>query len=353
MADIFKKADEAKEKYLEQATHANDAAASGAKLTDLYDKGSSVYKDANPEKRAPTPMPEIPTTDAEGYPIIDQVHTYKEDLAGIVNRDKLSLSRIAMMEGTANKGLEKTIVPVKKQVNLLLIISIILGVLGIGIIGGVFMLAMQQNSPEQTSVDLTPAPRYIIFSETRELLPIVGSTKTQIGAQINALAQSFREEGSVMEIIPAQGNSTTTPDRVSINDLFNATDARMPDSLARSLIPQFFLGLYSQKGTSYPFLLYYVDSYDIAYPGMLEWEGFMPGDIGWLFNTRPQTSGTTTVPLSFKDRVIANSDARSYEDASGKTAFFYLFLDDRTLLIARTADTVRMVQDRIRKAKFQ
>ncbi len=353
MADPFKSGDEAREKYLEKSLHANDAAASGSKLSDLYNKDSSIYKDANPApKPVPEPLPPKPTVDADGYPIIDQVRTYREDLADIVSKDKLSLSRIAMMEGTANKGLEKDATPPKKKVNLMLIISIALIVLGIGIAGGVFMLAIQRNSMEGTPVAEIPKENYIIFSESNMPLRITGTTKTEIGAQIANAMEKFREEGSVKEVIPVPGSAEDASDRAPLYDLFTATNARMPEALPRSIADRFFLGLYSQKGVAYPFLLYYVDSYDIAYPAMLEWEGFMPDDMSWMFPV-PARTGDAVPEFKFKDRVIANTDARSYEDAEGKSAFFYMFLDDHTILMARTTDTVRMIQDRLRQAKFQ
>ncbi len=353
MADPFQQGDDAKNKYLEQAMHANEEAASGSKFTDLYDKNSAIYKDPNADvpKPAPEPLPPKPTVDAEGYPIIEQVRTYKEDLADIVNKDKLSLSRIAMMEGTANKGLQKdTTIPVKKKPNILLIISIGLIILGIGVAGGVLMLALQKSSNANTANIEASKEKYIIFSETSEPLVIAGSTKTEIGGEIASLIDGFREEGSIMEIIPT-GSTGETVTRLPLSSLLTTTGSRMPDELARTMYDRFFLGLYSQKGTSYPFLLFYIESYDIAYPALLEWEGFMPDDMNWLFPRPARDIGAT--PLLFNDRVIANKDARSFEDEEGKTAFFYMFLDDHTVLMARTADTVRIIENRIREAKFQ
>ncbi len=350
MADPFTSGDEARRKYLEQAAHANDAAASGSKFSDLYDKNSTIYKDPNADKPKPTPepLPPKPTVDAEGYPIIEQVHTYREDLADIVSKDKLSLSRIAMMQGTANKGLAQDNTPPKKRANILLIISIALVVMGIGIAGAVFMLAVERNTIEAPSQNILQNSRYIIFAESNEIINLPGSTKTEIGAEIAGFTENFREEQSVKEIIP----KAESGERAPLYDLFTTTNARMPEALPRAIADRFFLGLYSLRGVTYPFLLYYVDSYDIAYPSMLEWEGFMPDDMSFLF-PKPPRVGTTTQSFIFKDRVIANNDARSYEDSEGRSAFFYMFLDDNTILMARSADTVRMVEDRLRQAKFQ
>lgn len=351
MSDPFKDGDNLKEKYLEQALHANDEAVSGAKFTDLLNKDSAVYKDEEkPKEPKPEPKIELPKVDEEGYPIIEQVHTYKEDLAGVVNRDKLSLSRIAMMEGTANKGVPKTDAPAQKKSNLFLIISIALIIMSVGIIGGVLTLVANKNSAaNQAPVQAAPQ-KYIIFSESKGNLNIK-STRSEIAGQMDGLIGGFKEENSVMEAVVRVGNASTS-DEASLEDLLSVTEARLPDSLRRTLVSKFFLGIHSIKGFSYPFLLIGADSYDIAYPGLLSWEGLMPSDLSWLFPL-PQKIGTSTPTLSFKDRIIANLNARSYEDEQGKTVFFYVFLDDHKILFARTADTLRMVQDRLRQAKFQ
>jgi hypothetical protein len=354
MADPFKTGDEARDKYLEQAAHANEAATGGSKLSDLYNKDSTIYKEAEKPTPEPIQVDPKPTIDEEGYPVIEQVRTYREDLAGIVNADKLSLARIAMMEGTANKGLMKDTAPLppKRQLNIMLIVSTALVVLGIGIAGAVFMLVIQRNTLEQPVADTASSEKYIIFSETSEPIRIAGTAKTELGAEIVTLTENFKEEASVKEIVLTEGAGTTTLERAPISELFAATSARMPESLSRTVQDRFFLGLYSQKGITFPFLIYYVESYDIAYPAMLEWEGFMPDDMSWMF-PKPQRLGTSTPEFKFKDRVIANSDARSYEDDGGRSAFFYMFIDDHTILMARNADTVRMVGDRLRGAKFQ
>ncbi len=71
-----------------------------------------------------------------------------------------------------------------------------------------------------------------------------------------------------------------------------------------------------------------------------------------MFDTNVKV-GTTTLQLSFKDRVIVNTDARTFEDPTGKVAFFYTFIDPNTIVFARNAETIKKVVDRLREAKFQ
>lgn len=350
---IVAEGDEARNKYLEKALHANEEAVSGAKMTDLFNKDSLVYKDpAAPHKLTSTQANQLPsekpTVDAEGFPIVDPVHTYREDLAGIVNADKLSLSRIAMMQGAANQNAKVGEAPKKPKLNMFAIGSIILLILSIIVVVAATFIVNWQKAPVQEDA---PQERYIILSDDNELLDMDRITKTEVTATLKSGAQEFKEEDSVKEIIPIS-KASGVAERISLQALLDKTNAKLPDNLKRNFYSSFFLGLYSERGVTYPFLITFVDSYDIAYAGMLEWEGLLRDDISWLFDTKPRVA-TTTLALNFKDRIILSKDTRSFEDASGKTAFFYTFLDSHTLLLAKSAGTVREVTDRLRQAKFQ
>lgn len=347
---IAEEGDEARSKYLEKALHANEEAASGAKMTDLFDKDSLVYKDPSHKltNSQANQLPPKPTVDAEGFPIVDPVHTYREDLANIVNADKLSLSRIAMMQGVANQGSRVGESPRKPKTNWFAIGSIILVILSITVVVAATLIINWQKAPVQ---EVTPKERYIILSEDRELLDMDKITKTEVTTSIKASLQEFKEEDSVKEIIPIS-SAGGAPERISLQAFLDKTGAKLPEELKRNYYSGFFLGLHSEKGATYPFLITFADSYDIAYAGMLEWEGSMRDDMSWLFDTRPRVA-TTTLALNFKDRIILSNDVRSFEDATGRTAFFYTFLDSHTLLFAKSAGTVREVTDRLRQAKFQ
>lgn len=356
MSDPFSQGDEAKNKYMERALHANEEATSNAKFTDLIDKDSSVYKDPNRETpRERVPLPEKPTTDAEGYPIIQHVHTYKEDLAGIINSDKLSLSRIAMMQEDANrKTTEPSRMEAEEKKSLIFyILSISLVLIGIGIIGGIYVMTQNKKAESAALTQKTnkPKERYVLFAEQQKVLNITKASKTEIGQEIRNFASTFREEDSFLEIVPTITEDSFST-RADIGILFGTLNQRAPDELLRTLYPKYFLGLYTKKGKTDPFLLMFTNSYDNAYPALLNWEGFMKDDLTWMFDTNVKV-GTTTLQLSFKDRVIVNTDARTFEDPTGKVAFFYTFIDPNTVVFARNAETIKKVVDRLREAKFQ
>jgi hypothetical protein len=353
MIDPLEPGDDLKKQYLDKALHANDEAISGSKFTDLLNKDSSVYQDPNaPVPVEKAPVPEKPKVDAEGFPIIERVHTYKEDLAGIIKDDNLSLSRIAMMQTAQKKeSPEAKKEKIDNTNSIYYIVGIALILIAIGLIGGALLNFGKDK--EVISTPVVEKEKYLIFSERNENLNLSNTNKSEINASLKSIAAKFREEDSVLEIKPAlvDGDSVR---RVSISTFFEKVGARMPADLTRTLSDKFFFGLYSKKGRTDPFLLMYTSSYDIAFPALLEWEGFMQDDFDWVFDTKPKSNtGTGISILTFKDRIVSNKDVRSFEDEDGRTAFFYSFVDPQTILFAKTSDTMRKVIDRIREAKFQ
>ncbi len=351
MSNPFESGDEAKNKYLDKALHANDEAVSGSKFTDLMNKDSSIYQGMpKPVEEVKPEVPEIPTVDAEGYPIVSPIHTYKADLTGIISDDKLSMSRIAMMNSNQSKPTEEKKTP-KDNSKIYLMTGIILVVLGISVVAIMSVLNKKAEVIEQSA---QVKEKYLVFAEKKESYDVTKSTKSEIAGFIKDRSQRFREEDSILEIIPTKLNEADGLEyKTTLLEFLSKVNSRIPEELSRTLADKFVLGLYSKKGVTTPFLVMYTSSYDIAYPSLLNWEGLMQDDFNWFTNTANQKTGTTIDKLSFKDRIVANKDIRSFEDSAGKVALFYTFIDEHTVLFAKSSDTMRKIIDRIREAKFQ
>ncbi len=353
MPQSFEEGDEIKKQYMEKVLQANQADAQNAKLTDLFDKNSIIYKAQHPEEEVEEEIkkdipPPPPTTDNDGYPNLTQVHTFKADLQDIVSKDDLSLSRIAMMQGKANIP-----TPIKTerslQSKIYIGVSIFLLFIMIGIVGGIIMLSNQKNV---APVPVAPKERYIIFAESKQEIDITKVTRTEFDVILTDEIKKLKEEDNIKQIIPViigdEGKRTAT-----LQEFLDKLGMHTPDQLARVVGQKFFFGLYSKKGRTDPFLIAFTSSYDIAYPNLLDWEGSMSEDFNPVFHTQTRKEDGSFVPLAFKDRVIFNKDARSLETTEGLTSFFYTFLDDYTLLFSKTSDTMSKVITRLREAQFQ
>ena len=134
---------------------------------------------------------------------------------------------------------------------------------------------------------------------------------------------------------------------------------KMPNSLLRSLTPEFMLGLHYWNGNQ-PFLILKTDSYGTAFAGMLEWEKNMKTDLRILFflsNRQSNKIASSTDDVfanekDFEDVVVKNKDARAIRDADGGIFLIYDLHDKDTVIITTNTTTLTELSDRLIRARM-
>lgn len=135
---------------------------------------------------------------------------------------------------------------------------------------------------------------------------------------------------------------------VNLPELLNKIQYSGPDTLIRSFTSNdiYNFGLYhTEKEDFETYLITKIDTFDLSFAGMLEWEKFMPVDLYKIYtyteNTNTGTTSSSTLPVlstkkstgKFIDKVIKNIDVRMYIDADKKTQIIYGFINKQYLLI--------------------
>lgn len=138
-----------------------------------------------------------------------------------------------------------------------------------------------------------------------------------------------------------------------------------PDSLIRSFGDDYIFGLFTDRTKTFePYLLVRVNSYDLAFAGILEWEPYMPGDLGAIFvkekfvaptatSTTASTTATTTsikpssMEKKFTDQVVKNIDVRIYKDENLNLTIVYGFINKEYLLIAGGEDSFINIRNKL------
>ncbi len=205
-----------------------------------------------------------------------------------------------------------------------------------------------------------------------------------------------------------EGVTSSRIETISTADLFSILESRAPEALVRSFDANFILGAH-QKDVPEPFILLKSESFEQSFAGMLAWEPNMvddlrdiffrnlgssqrfPGDAAVMQNTTPtvinpvivqattststvatgattSTNATSTVvappsivivqptltynPRKFVDVVFVNKDVRAIQDFTGKTLFFYTFIDKQNLLITTNVQTLETVMRQLNIASL-
>jgi hypothetical protein len=334
---------------------------------------------------------------------IRPLRTYEDDVKNAVQTDSISTAKILMAE-QQKRQIEQADIEEnspKSETNIIKIIaSIILFVLGLGIIGGGLYYYFQKRAaeiPQQVTI-LTSNN----FIDTEDLIKINVTNKVNrevVGEIRNILKNSSSmKEDSIKEIKLIKTVVTTENGKEFSNDVELTTaefmrvlEAREPDALTRSFDSKFLLGIHKTKTSVEPFILFQTNDYEISYAKMLEWEWVLVPDIQDIFyknlgssqtfikyeenvtdNTPvvidQNTASTTNIsePIvdqatttsskyeyrNFKDLILANRDTRSISSTDGKLLFFYSFIDRKHLLMTTNVETMNLVINRMNSAKL-
>jgi hypothetical protein len=292
----------------------------------------SGIKEEDATKPAPAPSA-VNDTDysSQNRSHLAPIRTYNTDLADAVREHGGSVVRVAIAEDEKRRReYEETAIGSKR--NLFFIIGGTILVLGA--IGGVWWAYQNKGAASVVVPVVEAVPHSLVLSDAAQTIDIGPMQVGDIYAAVNGIvAVPGIQPGQVKNII-----LTKTADgslaRPSASNLLSGLGTHAPDTLLRSLSPDYMLGVYQYDKASL-FLIVHGTAHDFLLSGMLAWEPYLFTDLAPLFKI--DTSGFTKASLGkvvFYDAIIANHDARAALDADKNPLLYYSFLDPNTILIA-------------------
>lgn len=328
------------ENLIEKQLKSNAEALKGATVADLIKKDSPVYK-----------MPEVPREnkevetkpkfDEDGFPIIDSVRTYQGDIASAVQHDNLTMSKIALLEQNKKSQNPTSSLTTPGAFKAHLLLGIVVSLLFLGGVGAVvysFIIKNKANAP----VEVAQIEKELVDSESTSIIEIHNLSPEQILNAISNEVTKIPQDKEIRNIILVD-TIDNIKTRVTLSAFLQHIGSRIPETLLRNLNAKFFLGI-NFEGEGKPFIIMQTSSYDIAYSGLLDWEGYMKDDLKKIFGKEIDETNS----YSFKDKIIANKDTRTLEDGTGKVIFFYSLIDNNTIVFAKDAETLKEIIDRLR-----
>ncbi|MBC7836361.1 hypothetical protein H7X87_01095 [Acetobacteraceae bacterium] len=302
------------------------------------------------------------------------IETYQGDIEKVVGQKNISVVSIAAAEAArrSKKPVEAPASPrgessIKKW--LLRTGMVLVGILFFTLAAGIFYFVYLKTRPLDPLQNASQAP-FIIVDETKSIA--IRPADLSKGAVMNIL-QAERDSlslslGLIERIYLAQASTGTngeaTYSPIDSGQFLSILSLLLPQSLARTIMPEpYLLGIHSFDGNQ-PFLVLRVDSYQQAYSGMLKWESTMQYDLAPFFTRTPRaripeeniatsTASTTpvrVVPTKFSDSVVENHDARAILNENGDVLLLWTFLDRSTIVITTNEYTLREVISRFESA---
>jgi hypothetical protein len=310
---------------------------------------------------APTPKPAGPSDDA-----IAPLETYQRDMESVIEQKNVSAVTIATAESQRASRARATPLAQKPPRDwkwLATLSAIIVSVLLIVVAAGVLAYVFLRPTPSITVGQSASAP-FIAIDDTQAL---VAKPEQFNRATLMQNLESMKEKTAIslglMSRIYVVLSSTTVesselPPQVTAQELISAIAPNAPDDLLRTVDPNYYLlGVHVFDGNQ-EFLVLKVDSYERAFSGMLSWERTMSQELSPLFirTPRPRTAAelanisTTTpqalIPTSFRDKIVANHDARVIQNDAGDILLLWAFIDRNTLVITNNESTLAEIISR-------
>lgn len=284
---------------------------------------------------------------------LNQIRTFQGDLATAINKQNESIISIQRAEETRREAI-KTLGPKEvenlegegsKRALVLALLTLVLAGLGAAGAFYVYVTYEQKTAPPIVS---TPLNQFVSAST---VVPIDASTLSRqavIGV-VTAERAKARGENEITQINFLRGSEVGS-ETLTSDALLTRLNVHAPQPLIRAMGPMFMIGVLGSS-PSHTLLIIEIDSFENAFPGMLEWEARIIEDLMPLFAEGEELE---KVPTSgeWRDVVIQNRDTRVLRNTDGEVALIYAFFENRLLIITDNESTFRLISERLESQKL-
>lgn len=319
---------------------------------------------------------------------ISKIRTFKDDLAQAVKGGGVSTAKIAIKEQQrrVSLGIERNGDKKSSKKALLVIVSFIFLLLALGIFAILTFdpsLSFLGINNSEESVEIKEEVNLFENTQGVEINRIAG--RTTVFEKFDQIYSSRQpDQLKTFEFYTKDPSGQLVP--ATSSEFFTYIQAN-PDRLDRS-IDNIIYGL---DGIN-PFMLIELNSFELAFSGMIQWEDTMTRDLEPVFHKIreitiereipnpeyietetteegereteeevdnsddeseeiPQTIIETTKEnwrsAKYYDQILFNKDTRVLKKDSGETGIMYTFLDDRYLLISTEISTINKIMGKI------
>jgi len=280
---------------------------------------------------------------------IRRLRTYNSDVAETIQNQKTSVVQMVLAEGQRKQMAAEEASPKNPRNIILITLSILLGISALGVVGFVAWQYVQKQDEARRAVLSAVVPG-IIFSEVNTPIDVTDMTGEEAARAIRTMVSGATARLDFIEqIYLTKKVSTDTgvaDQTLTTGEFFTLVASDIPDSLARSLSPEFFFGVHIFNGNE-PFMILKTNYFESAFAGMLKWEQTLPKQLLPLFDI--SVAPELLAAPHFEDIVLRNRDVRALRDENGNFVLFYLFPDKNTVVIATSDATIKEVIDRLQR----
>ncbi len=292
------------------------------------------------------------TERAAQNPLVSPLHTFQDDIAINLKTKRTSFADIAQAEQQKQAPTNTYARRVASKRSTVITFAVLFVVLGSLALGAAYLLNELRITPPDTSIAHT-----LIAVDHLEEISLENIDAKLAARQLATVATNLTlPPGSIAYLAPTKPSLLDTNGKfehrvLSLANFLESIDARPPNALVRALDPYFLLGVHATDRNR-PFLLLKVTFFEQAFSQMFSWEDRLPEELGPLLGVESPIDSSAS-QMSFNDVFIQNRDARALSSINGESVLFYTFLNQETLLIATSEETLREVFSRLTSVRIE
>jgi hypothetical protein len=284
------------------------------------------------------------------------IRTYKSDVEETIQTSHISSINIAMAENKKMLGQARQSEIETKKSGLnknILIISLVLIFLGALTFLIPKLLIQMQYGVKAAPIE-TVSSQPIMAVDLEEKINIKDLNLNRVSTTLKErVDQSATQLGQIKNIYLTDGEGTEEK-LITSSKFLELIEANIPPEIQRTLKDPYMFGLYNYNGNQ-RFVILKVGSYDTTFSGMLNWETNLWQDFKELFDLKSESTASSSsygIEIQkFQDATFNNKDCRVVKDASGNIIFLYSIIDENTIVITTSTDTLKEIINRISKAR--
>lgn len=307
----------------------------------------------NPEtpiNQIPTPTPNPAQTPETPSPL-KQIRTFEGDVADAIKRQNESLISIQRAEERRRTAVGNLAPTLNEEHHLSwkpLVMSLFTIVFIVGGGFGAYYTWTTYNTKVALPQIETPKNQFVSALTLRDV------DASTLGRQaVISVVHEVRggdRDISAIEQVEMRRVSGTSSELLSTEDFLTRLASHAPKPLIRSFNDLFMLGVLGAN-PAHTFMLVKLDSFENAYPGMLEWEPRLAEDLLPLF-AEDNVVLSTPSSREFEDKTIQNHDTRVLRGGTGEIVLIYGFFDNNLLVVTDTDESFRTIINRLQSEKL-
>lgn len=260
---------------------------------------------------------------------IKAIKTYRDYAVDSLKGKSTSLARMIIDEKKTQEIKSTRTITQKKNIFML---SISGGLIFLGVISliGIIFFSLSKNNYINNSTTLSVIS-FVKYDSIEEIdLTTVNYSKMK-EIMNNFIERTIISKRDIKILYFSIKNENETKRVITAREFIKILDTRIPVQLDRTLLPDFTVGL-KYLDSNLPFFIFKINSFDLAYIKMQEWEKTILFDLGPFLKVNKRFYSQNFVDLN-----LHNIDTRVILNEEKEIVFGYSFLDMKTLVFFTNA----------------